>query len=355
MYSNDVGHTVIWYKQPLTQRLSITYKHRVCTKTERQRHTLRRFIYLASKLFPYLVSFAKKIHVSAKETHTRDHTNWFDSRLKRRKKILGRFFFFCFGRSDDYCMHRKGRKKERRAYVWFFSSFKISGVFSFCVADELHCFVLVFNQTEWEITRNVVFIRRMADWKMYFGLIHVGFYWHKAVDFVRCVKCLLLFVCESTYRHAKIFRLLAKKCRHFLLFVVDVLLVDCLLFTEFFKTDSSTHTDLSIKVSERAQTTPSRRFDFVNEIFTLHFCCFASLNGFIHCAPQCCRVRFYSRLLFSVLCSCLFFISFYVLLSLEHFESHSSNQSRSITFWAMHTNKHSHFVVVFSFLSLIQM
>lgn len=37
---------------------------------------------------------------------------------------------------------------------------------------------------------------------------------------------------------------------------VDVLRFDCLLFTEF-QTDSSTHTCLSIKVSERAQTTPS--------------------------------------------------------------------------------------------------
>ena len=129
------------------------------------------------------------------------------------------------------------------------------------------------------------------------------------------------------------------------------LLFDCLLFTEF-QTDSSTHTCLSIKVSERAQTTPSRWFDFVNEIFTLLFCCFVSLNGFIHCASQCCRVCFF--LLFSFR-FCTFVYSLFLstffsrknTLNLIHLVQ--SNEIEINHFLGNAHNKHSHFVVVIFF------
>lgn len=133
--------------------------------------------------------------------------------------------------------------------------------------------------------------------------------------------------------------------------VVDVLLFDCLLFTEF-QTDSSTHTCLSIKVSERAQTTSSRRIDFVNEIFYFTFLLFC-FTEWLHslCFAMLPCMFFFS--LFFPFRFCTFvnslFLSIFLPLLRTLWISFNQTKSRSITFWAMHIIN-THTLLLFFFL-----
>lgn len=297
------GHTVIWYGHSRND-----YQLHIHRFTDA--HDLSISLQIVSLFSVSGEGIKKKMYL------------WWSSRWKKRRTETG------FSIQEIVWLF----SEDQMTIVCIKKDVRVSSFFRVCFG--FFFFVILYTRCLFSIKPNerlhkIIFFYRLSEF--YFGLVHVGFYWHKASIWMFIICLRIGLSARANFVFVFFFAGSDSRRLFFFLLSFDCLSI-CLLFTEN-QTDFSTHTVYQLDWrSEACINNTLPRFDFVNEIFTLRFRFterFHSLCIFHRFQTQCVFVFFYT---FSSFYFNFFSLSLVKALTLNHTSSNQT-KSRSIT-WA---------------------